>query len=72
MATKSYEKWMEMIEDLKWKQACEHEENFEKAAFLAISPFPKSGEEKRFMEKWLEPPTIERIKVSDFLSSQLK
>ena len=51
MATKSYEKWMEMIEDLKWKQACEHQENFEKAAFLAISPFPKSGEEKRFMEK---------------------
>ena len=72
MTTKSYEKWMEMIEDLKWKQACQHQDNFEKAAFLAISPFPKSGEESKFMQKWLEPPTIERIKVPDFLSSQLK
>ena len=69
MTTKSYEKWMEMIEDLKWKQACQHQENFEKAAFLAISPFPKSGEESKFM-KWLEPPTID--KVPDFLSSKLK
>ena len=72
MAKESYEKWMEMIEDLKWKQACEHQENFEKAAALAISPFSKSGEESRFMRKWLEPPTIERIIVPDFLSSQLK
>ena len=72
MTTKSYEKWMEMIEDLKWKQACEHQDNFEKAAFLTISPFSKSGEESKFMRKWLEPPTIERIKVPDFLSSQLK
>ena len=71
-AKESYEKWMEMIEDLKWKQACEHQENFEKAAALAISPFSKSEEESRFMEKWLEPPTIERIIVPDFLSSQLK
>ena len=72
MAEKSYEKWMEMIEDLKWKQVCEHQENFEKAAFLAISPFSKSEEESKFMRKWLEPPAIERIKVPDFLSSQLK
>ena len=68
MAKESYEKWME---DLKWKQACEHQENFEKAAALAISPFSKSEEESRFMLKWLEPPT-EKIIVSDFLSSQLK
>ena len=71
MAKESYEKWMEMIEDLKWKQACEHQENFEKAAALAISPFSKSEEESRFMLKWLEPPT-EKIIVPDFLSSQLK
>ena len=57
MAKESYEKWMEMIEDLKWTQACEHQENFEKAAALAISPFSKSEEESRFMLKWLEPPT---------------
>ena len=56
------EKWME---DLKWKQACEHQENFEKAAALAISPFSKSEEESRFMLKWLEPPT-EKIIVPDF------
>ena len=47
MAKESYEKWMEMIEDLKWTQACEHQENFEKAAALAISPFSKSEEESR-------------------------
>ena len=49
MAKESYEKWMEMIEDLKWTQACEHQENFEKAAALAISPFSKSEEESRFI-----------------------
>ena len=70
-AKESYEKWMEMIEDLKWKQACEHQENFEKAAALAISPFSKSEEESR-LEKWLEPPMIKKIIVPDFLSSQLK
>ena len=71
-AKESYEKWMEMIEDLKWKQACEHQENFEKAAALAISPFSKSEEESRFMEKWLEPPMIERIIVPPDFVSQLK
>ena len=70
-AKESYEKWMEMIEDLKWKQACGHQENFEKAAALAISPFSKSEKESR-LEKWLEPPMIEKIIVPDFLSSQLK
>ena len=61
----------DLYEDLKWKQACEHQENFEKAAALAISPFSKSEEESRFMLKWLEPLT-EKIIVPDFLSSQLK
>ena len=71
MVKESYEKWMEMIEDLKWKQACEHQENFEKAAALAISPFSKSEEESRFMEKWLEPLTEKIIVPPDFVS-QLK
>ena len=37
---------MEMIEDLKWTQACEHQENFEKAAALGYQPFLEIGRRK--------------------------
>ena len=46
MAKESYEKWMEMIEDLKWTQACEHQENFEKAAVFGYQPFLEIGRRK--------------------------
>ena len=73
----SYAKWFEMIEELEWKQACEDQDNFEKACDMATSLSPKSEEDRRFMEEWLDlDPTIEKperkIKVPDNLSSQRK
>ena len=74
----SYDKWFEMIDELKWQQACEEEANFEKACDMAKGFLPvKTEEDRRFMEEWLDlDPTIEKperkIKVPDNLSSQLK
>ena len=70
----SYVKWFAMIEELKWQQACEEHANFEKACEMALSLTPKSEEEYKFIQKYLFWPQQEKkkIKVPDYLSSQLK
>ena len=51
-----------------WEQACKEQDNYDKAAYLAISFFPQEGD-YQFAKKWLfRKPN----KFFDFLSSQLK
>ena len=65
-----YDSWFDdLYEDLSWEQACEEQDNYDKAVYLAMSFLTPSEEEEKFMMKWLfrKPKPF-----FDFLSSQLK
>ena len=48
-----YDSWFDdLYEDLAWEQACEEQDNYDKAAYLAISFFPQEKDWK-FAKKWL-------------------
>ena len=49
-----YDSWFdELYEDLSWEQACEEQENYDKAVDLAMSFLTQSEEEDQFMMKWI-------------------
>ena len=46
-----YDSWFDdLYEDLAWEQACEEQDNYDKAVYLAMTP---SEEEYQFMMKWI-------------------
>ena len=40
----------ELFDELSWEQACEEQDNYDKAVYLAMTP---SEEEDQFMMKWI-------------------
>ena len=48
-----YDSWFnDLYEDLAWEQACEEQDNYDKAVYLAMG-FLTSSEEDQFMMKWI-------------------
>ena len=46
-----YDSWFdELFDELSWEQACEEQDNYDKAVDLAMTP---SEEEDQFMMKWI-------------------
>ena len=46
-----YDSWFdELFDELSWEQACEEQDNYDKAVDLAMTP---SEEEYQFMMKWI-------------------
>ena len=49
-----YDSWFDdLYEDLAWEQACEEQNNYDKAVNLAMSFLTQSEEEDQFMIKWI-------------------
>ena len=49
-----YDSWFDdLYEDLAWEQACEEQNNYDKAVNLAMSFLTQSEEEDQFMMKWI-------------------
>ena len=49
-----YDSWFDdLYEDLSWEQACEEQDNYDKAVDLAMSFLTPSEEEDQFMMKWI-------------------
>ena len=49
-----YDSWFDdLYEDLFWEQACEEQDNYDKAVDLAMSFLTQSEEEDQFMMKWI-------------------
>ena len=49
-----YDSWFDdLYEDLSWEQACEEQDNYDKAVDLAMSFLTQSEEEDQFMMKWI-------------------
>ena len=49
-----YDSWFDdLYEDLAWEQACEEQDNYDKAVDLAMSFLTPSEEEDQFMMKWI-------------------
>ena len=49
-----YDSWFnDLYEDLAWEQACEEQDNYDKAVYLAMSFLTPSEEEDQFMMKWI-------------------
>ena len=49
-----YDSWFDdLYEDLAWEQACEEQNNYDKAVDLAMSFLTQSEEEDQFMMKWI-------------------
>ena len=49
-----YDSWFDdLYEDLAWEQACEEQDNYDKAVNLAMSFLTQSEEEDQFMMKWI-------------------
>ena len=49
-----YDSWFDdLYEDLFWEQACEEQDNYDKAVDLAMSFLTPSEEEDQFMMKWI-------------------
>ena len=49
-----YDSWFDdLYEDLAWEQACEEQDNYDKAVYLAMSFLTQSEEEDQFMMKWI-------------------
>ena len=49
-----YDSWFDdLYEDLAWEQACEEQDNYDKAVDLAMSFLTQSEEEDQFMMKWI-------------------
>ena len=52
-----YDSWFDdLYEDLAWEQACEEQDNYDKAVDLAMSFLTPSEEEDQFMMKWIGRP----------------
>ena len=48
-----FDSWFdELFDELSWDQVCQEQEKHDKAAYLAISLFPKEKDWK-FVQKWL-------------------
>ena len=46
-----FDSWFdELFDELSWEQACEEQDNYDKAVYLAMTP---SEEEDQFMMKWI-------------------
>ena len=49
-----YDSWFDdLYEDLSWEQACEEQDNYDKAVDLVKSFLTPSEEEDQFMMKWI-------------------
>ena len=49
-----YDSWFdELFDELSWEQACEEQDNYDKAVDLAMSFLTPSEEEDQFMMKWI-------------------
>ena len=49
-----FDSWFDdLYEDLAWEQACEEQDNYDKAVDLAMSFLTPSEEEDQFMMKWI-------------------
>ena len=49
-----FDSWFDdLYEDLCWEQACEEQDNYDKAVYLAMSFLTPSEEEDQFMMKWI-------------------
>ena len=49
-----YDSWFDdLYEDLAWEQACEEQDNYDKAVDLAMSFLTQSEEEDQFMMEWI-------------------
>ena len=44
---------LKFFRDLAWEQACEEQDNYDKAVYLAMSFLTPSEEEDQFMMKWI-------------------
>ena len=49
-----FDSWFdELFDELSWEQACEEQDNYDKAVDLAMSFLTPSEEEDQFMMKWI-------------------
>ena len=49
-----FDSWFdELFDELSWEQACEEQDNYDKAVDLAMSFLTQSEEEDQFMMKWI-------------------